>query len=329
MQRAKFYQAKWLKLCGLVVGTFIAGAAWAQSWPTRSVRIVVPFSAGGAVDTLARLIAARLTESLKQPIIIDNRPGAGGNLGTDLVAKAPADGYTVLQTTNGHTISPALFKKLPFDVLRDFAPVTQLVSSAMIMIGSNKLPASSVSELLALARAKPGALNYGTTGVGNPLHLTMELFKLSTNVNMTMVPYKGDAPLIAAMLAGELDFAVVPLATSITNVRAGKVKALAITTAQRTPVFADLPTIAESGVPGFEASSWQGYFVPAGTPREIIVRLREETARVLALPEVRERQAGFGNQVVGSTPEQFDVRVRSDVESFARVIRDAKIPQQE
>ncbi|MGZ5866247.1 MAG: Bug family tripartite tricarboxylate transporter substrate binding protein [Xanthobacteraceae bacterium] len=203
--------------------------AHAQSCPNRSVRVVVGFAAGGAVDTLARLISAKVSEGLGQPVIVDNRPGAAGNLGTDAVAKSPPDGYTVLQTTNGHAISPALYNKLPYDAVRDFAPITQLVATNLVLVTNPKLPATTLTELITLAKAKPGTLNYGSTGVGNPLHLTMEMLKRTTGMDIVVIPYKGDAPLNTALLGGEIQLAIVPLSTSIAHVEAGTLRALAVT----------------------------------------------------------------------------------------------------
>jgi tripartite-type tricarboxylate transporter receptor subunit TctC len=307
-----------------------AGVAHAQStYPNKPVRVVIPFAAGGAVDALARLVAPGLGESLGQPIVVDNRPGAGGNLAADSVAKATPDGYTLLLTTNGHAISPALYKKLPFDAVKDFVPVTQLLATTLILVASPNFSAANTAELVALARTKPGALNYGSTGVGNPLHLTMELLKISAGVDIVPVPYKGDAPLTTALMSGEVDVAVVPLATSVQHIRAGRIKALAVTGARRISSLPAVPTIAESGIPGFDSTSWQGLFAPAGTPRRIVDRLQRETAKALGAPDVRERLTGLGGEIVASTPEEFEAKFKADLAMFARIIREAKIPLQD
>jgi tripartite-type tricarboxylate transporter receptor subunit TctC len=307
-----------------------AGVAHAQStYPNKPVRVLIPFAAGGAVDALARLVAPGLGESLGQPIVVDNRPGAGGNLAADSVAKAAPDGYTLLLTTNGHAISPALYKKLPFDAVKDFVPVTQLLATTLILVASPNFSAANTAELVALARAKPGALNYGSTGVGNPLHLTMELLKISAGIDIVAVPYKGDAPLTTALMSGEVDVAVVPLATSVQHIRAGRIKALAVTGARRISSLPAVPTIAESGIPGFDSTSWQGLFAPAGTPRGIVDRLQRETAKALGAPDVRERLRGLGGDIVASTPEEFEAKFKSDLAMFARIIREAKIPLQD
>ena len=308
---------------------FAGGNSSAQNYPNRAVHIVVPFVAGGAVDTLARLVGAKLAESLKQPVVVDNRPGAGGNIAAEMVAKAAPDGYTVLLTTNGHAISPALYRKLPFDAVKDFIPATQLTATTLVLVANPKFPATSVGELIAMAKAKPGGLNYGSTGVGNPLHLTMELLKISAGIDIVPVPYKGDAPLNTALMAGEVDVAVVPLATSVPLIRAGRLRALAVTAGQRVAALAEVPTVAESGVPGFDSASWQGFFFPARTPREYVDLIQRETARALALPDTRERLRGMGAEPVGSTPEEFDAKFKADLAKFVRIVKEARIPMQD
>jgi tripartite-type tricarboxylate transporter receptor subunit TctC len=303
-----------------------SGSAFAQGYPNRPIRVLVPFAAGGAVDTLARLIGQKLSEGLGQPVIIENRPGAGGNLATDVLAKSPPDGYTVLQTVNGLAISPSLYKTLPFNVEKDFIAVTQLVQSQLLLVANPKLEANTVAELIKLAKAKPGALNYGSTGVGNPLSLTMEMLKSTAGIEVQPVTYRGDAPANAALIAGEIQLGVMPMATTLPLVESGQLKALAIGGAKRAPAAPNVPTVAET-IAGFESTSWQGYFVPAGTPREVVLRLQQETAKVLKLPEVVERLKTGGNEGVGSTPEEFDKVFRADIVKFAKIIADAKIPK--
>jgi tripartite-type tricarboxylate transporter receptor subunit TctC len=312
----------------VTVAAAIAAPAHAQTYPNRPIRVLVPFAAGGAVDTLARLIALKLTEQLGQSVIIENRPGAGGNLASDVLAKSPPDGTTVLQTVNGISISPSLYKTLPFDVNKDFIAVTQLVRSQLVLVANPKFEANSVAELIAIAKAKPGVLNYGSTGVGNPLHLTMEMLKSATGMDIQAVHYRGDAPANAALIAGEIQLGVMPMATTRPLVEGGQLKALAIAGPVRSPAMPNTPTIAET-IPGFDSTSWQGYFVPAGTPREIVLRLQQETAKVLKLPDVVERLRAGGNEGVGSTPEDFDARFRADITKFAKIIADAKIPKQD
>lgn len=316
--------------CALAVllAALAASSAHAQNYPNRPIRVLVPFAAGGAVDVLARLIGAKLSDALGQAVIIENRPGAGGNLAPDVLVKSASDGYTILQTTNGLSISPSLYKTLPFDVSKDFIAVTQLVASTLVLVANPKLEANNVAELVALAKSKPGALNYGSTGIGNPLHLTMEMLKSQTGIDIQAVPYRGDAPANAALIAGEIQLGVMPMATTLPLVESGRLKALAIGGAKRSPAAPNVPTVGET-IRGFESSSWQGYFVPAGTPREIVVKLQQETAKVLKLPDVVERLRTGGNEGVGSTPEEFDARFRADILKFAKIIADAKIPKQD
>ena len=301
-------------------------SAQAQNYPNRPIRVLVPFAAGGAVDTLARIVGQKLSENLGQPVIVENRPGAGGNLASDILAKSPPDGYTVLQTVNGIAISPSLYKTLPFDSQKDFTAVTQIVQSQLILVATPKLPANNVAELIALAKSKPGTLNYGSTGVGNPLSLTMEMLKSATGIEVQAVTYRGDAPANAALIAGEIQVSVMPMATTLPLVEGGQLKALAISGAKRSPAMPSIPTVGET-LPGFESASWQGYFMPAGTPRDIVVKFQQETAKALKNPDVIERLRTGGNEGIGSTPEEFDAVFRADIVKFAKIIVDAKIPK--
>jgi tripartite-type tricarboxylate transporter receptor subunit TctC len=310
----------------LAPGSFEAASA--QGYPNRPVRIFVPFAAGGAVDTLARLVGSKLSEQFNQPVVVENRAGAGGNLAPDAVAKAAPDGYTILLTTNGLAISPALYRTLPFDVFKDFVPVTQVVASQLVIAANPKLAANSIAELIALAKAKPGSLNYGSTGIGNPLHLTMEMLKNAAGIDIQPVPYRGDAPLHAALIAGDVQVAVVPMATTLPHVQNGLLKALAVGGARRAPALPDVATVAET-ISGFESSSWQGFFVPANTPRDIVVTIQRETAKALKSPDVLDRLKTGGNEPVGSTPDEFDARFRADVAKFAKIVKDARIPTQD
>jgi tripartite-type tricarboxylate transporter receptor subunit TctC len=306
-----------------------ANPALAQTYPTKPIRVLVPFVAGGAVDVLARLAAAKMSESLGQPVIVENRAGAGGNIAADAVAKSPPDGYTILQNTNGQAISPAIYRSLPFDSVKDFIPVTQLVASQLLLVATPSLPAANARELIALAKEKPGSLNYGMTGIGNPLHLTMEMFMHAAGIKFQAIPYRGDAPLNTALIAGEVHLAVVPFATAKPNIEAGRLRALAIAGAKRSPALPDVPTIAESGLPGFESSSWQGYFVPAGTPPSIVALIQREAAKALNTPDVRARLEATANEVVASTPEAFAALFKTDLAKFAKVVKDANIPLQD
>ncbi|MFN3348648.1 tripartite tricarboxylate transporter substrate binding protein [Pseudorhodoplanes sp.] len=314
-------------LAGLIAA-FAATGAVAQTYPTQPVRIVVPFAAGGAVDTVARVVGQKMSESLGQPVVIENRPGAGGNLAADAVARSAPDGYTVLLTTNGHAISPSLYRSLPFDAVKDFIPVTQLIESPLLLVGSKKLEANNVQELIALAKKKPGVLNYGSTGIGNPLHLSMELLKKEAGIDIANVPYKGDAPLNTALISGEVDLAIVPVATGRANVDNKLVKGLAVTSASRAKALPDLPTIAEQGVKGFDMGSWQGFFVPAKTPDAVVQRLYQAAKKALEAPDVRQRLAQFVAEPVGSSPEQFAKKFNDDVAKYAKIVKEANIPQQ-
>jgi tripartite-type tricarboxylate transporter receptor subunit TctC len=317
-----------LALAVAVIGLH-ARSASAQAYPSKPVRIIVPFAAGGAVDVLARLLASKLSESFHQPVIVENRPGAGGNLGADLVAKSPPDGYTILLTPNGQAISPSLYRNLPYDGRNDLAPVTQIVASNLILVASPKAPVTSVKELIALAKAKPGILNYGSSGIGNPLHLTMEMFKHAAGVDIVPIPYKSDAEINNALMSGDVQVAVVPLATARALIESGRIRALAVTGARRSDVVPDVPTVAEAGVADFASASWQGFFVAAKTPHDVVARIQDETAKVLHLPDVRQRMKSFAYEPVGSTPEEFSTYFKAEIDKFAKVVQDAHIPMQD
>jgi tripartite-type tricarboxylate transporter receptor subunit TctC len=315
-------------LLALLVALLPIRSVSAQGFPSKPIRIVVPFAAGGSVDLLARLIGSKLSEQFNQVVVVENRPGAGGNIGADTVAKAAPDGTTILQNTIGQAITPAIFKTLPFDPLKDFVPITQLASTTLVMVTSPQLPAKSIAELVALAKARPGALNYGMSGPGNPLQLTMEMFKAAAGLDIVGVPYKADAPIMAALVAGEVQVAVVPLSAAGALIETGQVRALAVTPARRSPVLPNVPTIGET-IAGFEQSSWQGLFAPARTPPAIVDAIQREVAKALAAPDVRERMRGWGAEPVGSTPAEFDAFYRAEIAKFVKVVKDARIPLQE
>ena len=322
-----------MKTLGLFVSLAIAALlvpsapTQAQDIPCQTMRIVVPFAAGGALDTIARLIGAKVSENIKKPVIIDNRPGAGGNIGADAVAKSQPDGCTILLSTNGLPISASLYKKLAFDPAKDLTPVTQISVSGLVLVASPKLPVKSLKDLIALAKSKPGKLNYGSTGVGNPLHLSMEMLKKDAGIDIVAVPFKGDAPVHNALLGGQVDVAVVPLVTSRSHIEAGRERALAVTSAKRTPALPNVPTIAESGVPGFDSPSWQGLFVAAGTPPATVAAIQRAVAKAMADPEVAKRFSVFGADVVVSTPAEFAAKYQADIAKYRKVIKDANIPK--
>src|SRR5260221_41312 len=257
-------------LSAIAVATLFGVHAFAQSYPARPVRMVVPFAAGGAVDTVARALGQKLVETWKQPMLVDNRPGAGGNIAADHVARAPGDGYTLLITTHGFAISPGLYRKLPFDAARDFAPVTQLTSSFVVLVTNPQIPAASAKELIALAKSRPGAINYGSTGIGAPPHLLGELLKSMTGTDLLHVPYKADAPLSQALLAGEVQLAFMPLAGVLPHIRSGRLRALGVSGTARSATLPEVPTLTEAGVP-FEVTGWVGVFAPAGASRGLVL----------------------------------------------------------
>jgi tripartite-type tricarboxylate transporter receptor subunit TctC len=306
-----------------------AGSAGAQIYPTRPVKIIIPFAAGGAVDELARIIGNKLSAAFNQPVIVESHAGVGGNLGADLVAKSAPDGYTILQTTNGQAISPSLYRRLPFDAEKDFVPVTQLVASTLVLVASPNLPVTSTRDLIKLAKSEPGKLNYGSSGVGNPLHLTMEMIKFAAGIDIVPVPYRSDAQISTALMSGDVQVAVVPLATSLPLIAAGKLRALAVTSAQRSMVMPNVPTIAEDGIADFASTSWQGFFVAAKTPRPIVDTIQRETAKALQEPDVREQLKALTYEPVGSTPDAFAAYFKSELAKFARVVQQAHIPPQD
>jgi tripartite-type tricarboxylate transporter receptor subunit TctC len=313
---------------GVVVALALCAlGAHAQSFPSRPVRMVIPYAAGGAVDAMARVFAPRYSEILGQPVIIENRAGAGGNIGSEIVAKSAPDGLTWLFNTSGQAIAPALYKRLNYDALKDLVPVSTTVAASLILVTPPQLPVKNIRELIALAKAQPGKLNFGSTGIGSGPQLAQELFKSMTGIDVTHVPYKGDAPLFPALFTNEVQFAVVPSQTALAHIRSGKVRALAVTNEKRASALPDVPTVAESGVPGYEYGGWTGFFVSGGTPEAIVRRISEETARIVKMPDVEKFYPNWGVEWDYRTPEEFAARYRSDIEKYRQIIRDAKIPQ--
>jgi len=309
----------------LVAWLVYAGAAISQTYPTRTIRIIVPQSAGGSTDLVARPLAQQLTEAFKQAVVVENRPGAGSVIGTDLVAKAAPDGYTLLAVAASFSMSPSLYAKLPFDPVRDFAPITLLSAFPNILVVHPSLPVKSVQELVAYARARPGQLNFGSSGMATGTHLSMELFKNMTGIEMVHVPYKGGAPSVNALLAGDVQVTLATISTALPHVKAGKLRALAVTTAQRSVAAPEVPTLAESGVPGYDYSSWIGLLAPAKTPAAIIARLRTETARIVRTPEMRAILALEGAEPVGNSPEEFTALIGTEVGRWRKVVAAAGI----
>ena len=303
---------------------FACGAlpATAQSYPTKPIRLVVPFTPGGSTDILARLVGQKLGDAVGQQVIIDNRPGAGGNIGVELVAKSPPDGYTLVM---GHIgtfgVNPSLYPKLPYDPIRDFAPITLFAKVANMLAVNPSLPVKSVKELIALAKAKPGALNYGSAGNGSAAHLATEYFKLLTRTDMQQIPYKGTAPAVTDLIAGQVSLMITGVPPLLPHVQSGKLRALAVGTGQRLTLLPDLPTIAEAGVPGYEATQWYGVLAPAATPREIVTKLNAEIVKALQRSEVRGRLASEASQPVGDTPEQFLAFIKAEIARWAPVVK--------
>jgi tripartite-type tricarboxylate transporter receptor subunit TctC len=307
----------------VLCAAFATGAS-AQGFPTKPIRIVVPFPAGGTTDVLARAAAQKLTETLGQPAVVDNRPGAGGNIGAELVAKSAPDGYTLLMGTVGtHAINPGLYPKLPYDHVKDFAPVILVAGVPNVLVVNPSLPVNSVQELVAYAKANPGKLNFASSGNGTSIHLSAELFKLMAGVQMTHVPYKGSAPALQELVGGQVQLMFDNLPSSLALIKAGKLKALAVTSKERAPALPDVPTIAESGLPGYDASSWFGLLAPAGTPPPAIARLNGEIAKWLATPEAREKLLAQGANAAGGTPEDFARFIAAETAKWQKVVKES------
>jgi len=322
-------QASRTAKCALVAaGLACAAIAHGQSkeaWPGRPVRIVVPQTPGASTDLTARLIAQRLTSILGQPVIVENRPGAGSIVGTELVAKATPDGHTLLVVASSITLNPIIHKNLPFDPQRDLTPITQLSSFPNMLVVNPTLPVKSVQDLIALAKAKPGALNYGSAGTATGTHLSAELFKYMTGTDMVHVPYKGGGAAMPALIGGQVQLMFSTTVTALPHVRAGRLRAIAVTSGQRWPSLPEIPTIAESGVPGYDHTPWNGFLAPAKTPRNIISRLNEETAKILHLPETRTLFTSEGAEPVGNKPEEFAAILKSETAKWTKVVKAAGI----
>ena len=299
-----------------------------DDFPTKPVKLVVTFAPGGGADILARIVSDALSERLGQPVIIDNRAGANGNVGMEAVARSPADGYTIVFTTAGTwAVNPHLYKT-SFDVIRDFAPITQMTASPGILIVNPSFKARTVQELIALAKAEPGKLNYGSAGIGGFGHVSAVMFSQMTGTQMTHVPYRGAGPAMAGLLGGEVQLLFNDALASMSHIGAKTVRPVAVTTLKRAPFLPDLPTLDESGVKGFDNASWTAMAAPAGTPKEIVARLNREMAAVLAMPAIKERIEAAGATVVGSTPEEFAAYLKAETAKFERIVRDGKITVQ-
>ena len=302
-----------------------ASAQAAPGYPNKAIRIVVPWAPGAGTDLSIRTIAPKLSEVLGQQIIVDNRVGASGIVGTEIVAKAAPDGYTLLFTTTDLAINSALFSALPYDPLKDFAPVGRAASDPYFLVVNTDLPVKNVQELLALAKARPRSLNYASAGNGTPPHIGAEMFKQLTKVDLVHIPYKGSAPALTDVISGQVQLMFVNAPSSIQHIRAGRLRVLGISTAQRVAIVPEVPTIAEAGVPGYELIAWKGLVAPSATPRDIIVRLNRELVRVLETAEIKEKLMSQGSEVTPSTPEQFSRLIIADTERLGRVAKTAKM----
>jgi len=309
----------------LVLGLLAAMSAWGQDWPTKPVRFIVPYPPGGGTDVIARIVQQPLSEALKQTIVIENRGGAGGALGTEQAAHAAPDGYTFLFTLSSHTINPLLYK-LNYDTERDFAPVTLIVSVPQLIAVPPGSPIQNMRDVVAMAKAKPGELNFASVGNGTPSHIAGELLKLKTGIDIVHIPYKGGGPAVADTLGGQVSMAIVTMPAAISHVRAGKLRALAVTTLKRNPGAPEIPTVAEAlKIPDYEVDSWYALFAPAKTPAAVIARMQKEIARTIQLPEVKQKLLEQGGDTVGSSPEHLDRVVKAELKKWAEVVRAAKI----
>jgi tripartite-type tricarboxylate transporter receptor subunit TctC len=306
-------------------GLLVSATALAQNFPAKPVRIVVPYAAGGPYDDVARTLGQRLTEIWGQPVIVDNRGGAGGNIGAEVAAKSAPDGYTLLLGNAGPiTVNPSLFRKLPYDPQKDLAPVSMIMSGLMVLSVHPSLPAKNVKELVALARARPGQLNFASSGVGNLQHLGMELLQIQTGVKMNHVPYKGAAPAFVDLIAGHVDLMFANIVGTMPHLRSGRVRAVAVSSAKRSSLLPDVPSVAETYA-GFDISTWAGIFAPAAIPKDVLSKLNADLGKVLQRPEVKERFTNQGAEVLSSSPEELAAYVRKETAMYANVIKAAKI----
>jgi tripartite-type tricarboxylate transporter receptor subunit TctC len=314
----------WIQvLAALLLGCLPLAVAAQGAYPSKPIRMIVPYPPGGPTDVLGRIVAQKLSESLGQQVVIENRPGASGMIGSELVAKAAPDGYTLLTNASIHVINPSLYPKMNFDALRDFAPVSLIAQVPLILVVNPGLPVKSVPELIALAKAQPNRLNFGSSGNAAAPHLAGESFKIATGVQMQHVPYKGSAPALTDLIGGQVQLIFDSMPSAMPHVKSGKVRALAVTTAKRSPTVPDLPTIAESGVPGFDISTWYGVWAPAGTPKDIVNKIAAEIAKALHQPAVRERLAALGAEPVGNTPEEFAAYCQSELAKWSKIVRES------
>lgn len=309
-------------LCGTLLCLSVAFAFPADAqYPTRAVRLILPFPPGGGTDTMARAVGPKLGEALGQQVVLDNRPGGGANIGPEIAAKAPPDGYTMLMITVAHAVNATLYTKLGYNLARDFVPVSLIGSTPQIVVVHPSVPVKNIKELIALAKARPGQLEFPSSGSGSAPHLAGELFNSMAGTKMLHIPYKGGGPAMVALVSGEgaVGFATAP--SVIGHIKSGRVRALAVTTAQRAPLLPEVPTVAESGVPGYDAGAWYGFLVPTGTPKEAIARLETETIKVLKLADVKQRLATTGMDTIGTSADAFSKFLRSEIDKWGKVVK--------
>ncbi|MBI2296612.1 MAG: tripartite tricarboxylate transporter substrate binding protein [Betaproteobacteria bacterium] len=316
----------WLVVSLLTVPGAVVPVARAAEYPLRPIRVIVPFPAGGNADLLARIMAQKMSEAWKQTVVVDNRAGAAGIIGAEAVARAAPDGHTLLMGTTGTlTTNPAVYSKLPYDSLRDFAPVSNFADSPFLLVAHPSLPVRTVKEVIALAKARPGQLHYASFGPGSSAHLVGEMLRSTARIEIVHVAYKGGPPALADLIGGHIEMMFNLLPIVVPHVKSGRLRAIAVTASKRAPALPEVPTFAEAGIPDFEAGSWYGVLAPAGTPKEIIAKLSSEISRILSLADVRQRLAAEGAEPIGNTPEQFAEQIRRDLARWAKIARDARV----
>jgi tripartite-type tricarboxylate transporter receptor subunit TctC len=319
VRRSAILSATVLMLC--VAG----GSAFAQAWPAKSVSIIVPFPSGGTTDVLARAVGVELSKAIGQPVIVENKPGAGATLGADFVSKAKPDGYTILMGAVHHTIATSVYKKLSYDFQKDLAPITTVALVPNVLVVNPNVPAKNVKELLALAKTQPDKLTYGSNGNGTGQHLIGAQFESMGDVKILHVPYKGSAPLTTDLLGGQITMSFDTITPVLQNIKAGKLRALAVTTSKRSPALPDVPTLDESGLKGFNLGTWFGLLAPAATPKEVVSRLNAEVVKIVNAPDFRKKMDEIGAQPIGDTPAQMAMLIKDDTERFAKLVKDAKV----
>lgn len=319
--RKQKWTLSWWCACLGAIGMIGTSASWSQEYPVKTVRIVAPFPPGGGTDIIARMLAQKLSEALGVQFIVDNRGGAGGTIGTDILAKSPPDGYTIGLVSGSHAINPSLYQKLPYDTLRDFASITMVAVGPALLVVHPSVPAKSVKELVVLAKAAPQKLHYASPGSGTPPHLAAELFKAMAGIQLIHVPYKGNAQALTDLVAGHVSLSFPVITAVLPHVTGGRLRALAVTSRERTRSMPNVPTISESGLPGYESASWYALLAPAGAPASVIARLHQETFRILQLQDVREKFLAQSLDPVGSRPEQLMATIKVEMDKWAKVVR--------